>query len=125
MTPRPASVDAVRIRGSALPGLQTIAAESARSFPRHMHDVYGIGVIDRGGQRSASGRGAVEAVRGDVITVNPGEVHDGVALRGEARAWRMLHLAPALLADAAPGLELTRPVLNDPALRCEIGSAHV
>ncbi|WP_208513601.1 AraC family transcriptional regulator [Variovorax paradoxus] len=100
MTPRPAPIDAVRIRGSALPGLQTIAAESARSFPRHMHDVYGIGVIDRGGQRSASGRGAVEAVRGD-----------------EARAWRMLHLAPALLADAAPGLELTRPVLNDPALR--------
>jgi len=117
MTPRPAPVDAVRIRGSALAGLQTIAAESARSFPRHMHDVYGIGVIDRGGQRSASGRGAVEALRGDVITVNPGEVHDGVALRGEARAWRMLHLAPALLADAAPGLELTRPVLNDPALR--------
>lgn len=118
MASRSASVDAVRIRGSALPGLQAIAAESNRSFPRHMHDVFGIGVMDRGGQRSASGRGAVEAVRGDVITVNPGEVHDGVAMRGEARAWRMLHLAPALLSDGVPqGFELTRPVLSDPALR--------
>ncbi|QOF76646.1 AraC family transcriptional regulator [Variovorax sp. 38R] len=118
MASRPAPVDAVRIRGSALPGLQAIAAESNRSFPRHMHDVFGIGVMDRGGQRSASGRGAVEAVRGDVITVNPGEVHDGVAMRGEARAWRMLHLAPALLSDGvSPGFELTRPVLSDPALR--------
>jgi AraC-like DNA-binding protein len=117
MPPKPAPIDAVRVRGSALAGLQTIAAESNRSFPRHMHDVFGIGVIDRGGQRSASGRGAVEAVRGDVIMVNPGEVHDGVAMCGEARAWRMLHLAPALLADCAPGLELTQPVLSDPALR--------
>jgi AraC-like DNA-binding protein len=117
MPSRAALIDAVRVCGSALPGLQTVAAESARSFPRHTHDVFGIGVIDRGGQRSASGRGAVEAVRGDVITVNPGEVHDGVALRGETRAWRMLHLAPALFGDAAPGCELTRPVLSDPALR--------
>ncbi|RIX82774.1 AraC family transcriptional regulator [Acidovorax cavernicola] len=117
MASRSASVDAVRIRGSALPGLQAIAAESNRSFPRHMHDVFGIGVMDRGGQRSASGRGAVEAVRGDVITVNPGEVHDGVAMRGEARAWRMLHLAPELLSDDLPGFELERPVLSDPALR--------
>ncbi len=117
MASRSVPVDAVRIRGSALPGLQAIAAESSRSFPRHMHDVFGIGVMDRGGQRSASGRGEVEAVRGDVITVNPGEVHDGVAMRGEARAWRMLHLAPALLSDDAPGFELTRPVLSDPALR--------
>ena len=117
MPPKPAPVDAVRVRGSALAGLQTVAAESNRSFPRHMHDVFGIGVIDRGGQRSASGRGAVEAVRGDVITVNPGEVHDGVAMRGEARAWRMLHLAPALLADGAAGFELTQPVVSDPALR--------
>ena len=120
MPSKVALIDAVRVRGSALAGLQTIAAESARSFPRHTHDVFGIGVIDRGGQRSASGRGAVEAVRGDVITVNPGEVHDGVALRGEARAWRMLHLAPALFGDVAPGLELTRPVLNDPALRAGV-----
>jgi len=117
MPSRSVPIDVVRVLGSALPGLQAIAAESNRSFPRHMHDVFGIGVMDRGGQRSASGRGAVEAVRGDVITVNPGEVHDGVALRGEARTWRMLHLAPTLLADCAPGFELTQPVLNDPALR--------
>ncbi|MEJ8855414.1 AraC family transcriptional regulator [Variovorax robiniae] len=120
MTSKRAPVDAVRVRGSALAGLQTVAAASKRSFPRHLHDVFGIGVIDRGGQRSDSGRGAVEAVRGDVITVNPGEVHDGIAMQGRMRTWRMLHLSPALVSDFAPGLEWTRPVLNDPALRWRV-----
>lgn len=114
---RSAPIHVVCVRGSTLAGLQTIVAESSRSFPRHIHDVFGIGVIDRGGQRSASGRGPVEALCGDVITVNPGEVHDGVAMGGVARVWRMLHLAPHLLDDCAPGFELTRPVLNDPVLR--------
>ena len=34
-----------------------------------MHDQYGIGVIMRGAQKSASGRGTVEAQAGDIITV--------------------------------------------------------
>ena len=107
----------IRLSGSALPGLQPMQAESIRSFPRHTHDLYGIGVIDRGGQRSASGRGAVEALRGDVIMVNPGEVHDGAALQGVPRAWRMVYLEPALWWAQAPGCELTHPVVRDPALR--------
>jgi AraC-like DNA-binding protein len=109
-----------QLRGSALPGLLTIAAESSRSFPRHTHDVFGIGVIDAGGQRSGSGRGPVQALPGDVISVNPGEVHDGTALGGQPRRWRMLHLAPALLADCAPGFELASPVLHHPPLRQSI-----
>ena len=109
--------ESIRLGKSSLAGVQPMTAVSNRSFPRHSHDLFGIGVIDRGGQRSASSRGTVEALRGDVITVNPGEVHDGVAMQGEPRAWRMLYLEPALLAAAAPGFELTRPVLDDPVLR--------
>ena len=55
----------------------------------------------RGGQRSASGRGPVEARIGDVITCNPGEVHDGSPLDERGRAWRMLYFAPALMFEAA------------------------
>lgn len=116
MAGRP-SVDRIRLQGSALPGLQLMQADSGRSFPRHSHDLYGIGLIDRGGQRSASGQGVVEALPGDVITVNPGEVHDGVALAGQPRSWRMLYVAPALLAEAGRLPELTRAALRDPALR--------
>ncbi len=42
-------------------GVAAVIADSDRSFPRHMHDQFGIGVIERGAQKSASGRGIVEA----------------------------------------------------------------
>ncbi|WP_207384807.1 AraC family ligand binding domain-containing protein, partial [Achromobacter xylosoxidans] len=71
---------------SALAGVQAVAARSARTFARHTHEQFGIGVLRLGGQASHSGRGQVEAGPGQVITVNPGEVHDGAPIGGE-RAW--------------------------------------
>jgi AraC-like DNA-binding protein len=62
----------------------------------------------------------VEAERGDVITVNPGEVHDGAPADERGRWWRMIYLEPddvhAIAGDisaraAAP--EFIRPVLRD------------
>ena len=58
-------------------GESLAAADSAHAFGRQTHDQFGIGLIERGAQKSASGRGIVEAGAGDMITVNPGEVHDG------------------------------------------------
>ncbi|WCK02738.1 AraC family transcriptional regulator [Agrobacterium tumefaciens] len=77
---------------TVLPGVAAVVADSDRSFPRHMHDQFGIGLIERGAQKSLSGRGMVEAGAGHVITVNPGEVHDGIPLGEGGRAWRMLYL---------------------------------
>ena len=97
--------------------------ESARHYRRHSHAVFGIGLMEHGAQKSASGRGQVEAHAGDVIMCNPGEVHDGQPLGGPSRRWRMLYLEPAAMAGAmgvpgsADGLELTRPVAQDPRLR--------
>lgn len=39
----------------------------------------------------------VEAGRGNLITCNPGEVHDGMPI-GATREWKILYLAPALVA---------------------------
>ena len=50
-------------------GVDLVAADSAHSFGRHTHDTFGIGLIERGAQKSASGRGVVEAGAGDVITI--------------------------------------------------------
>lgn len=106
------------------PGLCLVTLHSARSFPRHWHDRFGIGLITAGGQRSASGRGPVEALAGDVITTNPGEVHDGHPLWGQARHWHMLYLDPSALPhwlgtpELNPSqLTLGHPVLRDEALR--------
>ncbi|WP_206957437.1 AraC family transcriptional regulator [Trinickia acidisoli] len=108
----------------AVAGVQATAADTARSFGRHSHDTFGVGVVRRGAQRSASGRGPVQARAGDVITVNPGEVHDGSPFDERGRAWRMLYLEPALVYDVAcelgapapTSVELEQPVLHDHAL---------
>ena len=96
-------------------------ASSRRVFTRHTHEQFGIGVVERGGQLSHSGRGQVEAGPGDVITVNPGEVHDGTPVGDAGRAWRILYFDPAVVARAASDVrgdergdfELSRPVLRD------------
>ena len=109
---------------SCVPGIDAVAADSAMTFCRHTHDQFGIGVILRGAQQSASGRGPVEAEAGDVITVNPGEVHDGRPLGEGGRAWRMVYLDPQIVWAAGLDLtggrdrqiELTKPVARDERL---------
>ena len=93
---------------SAVPGIEAFSLTSDRSFPRHAHDHFGIG--------------HVEAGAGDMITVNPGEMHDGDPVQGRTRAWRMLYLDPGVVAralsdDLQGDAEIARPVLDDPFLR--------
>lgn len=87
-----------RIYRSRLAGIEAVRAETGHSFPKHTHDQFGIGVIEAGAQRSLSGRGRVQAEAGDVISVNPNEVHDGMPV-GESRAWSMLYFDPKLIGD--------------------------
>ena len=58
---------------------------SNHTFPRHSHDQFGIGIMTSGAQRSWSVIGQVESEAGDVIMVNPGEMHDGMPVDGFAR----------------------------------------
>jgi AraC-like DNA-binding protein len=78
-------------------GIHAVEAKTRRSFSRHTHEQFGIGVIVHGAHVSASGRGKVEAGCGDTITVNPGEVHDGAPVGGTERAWKMLYFDPAIV----------------------------
>ncbi|WP_105420439.1 MULTISPECIES: AraC family transcriptional regulator [Neorhizobium] len=101
-------------------GVQAVVARSDHHFARHTHDQYGIGVIESGAQKSASGRGPVEAGPGDVITVNPGEVHDGAPIGDEGRFWQMLYFDPNVIAGAAADIRQGRPgefEFADPVLR--------
>ncbi|MBX7247429.1 MAG: AraC family transcriptional regulator [Caulobacteraceae bacterium] len=103
-------------------GIEATSIASDRPFPRHAHDSYGLGLLDRGAHRTWSPVGRVEAVAGDVITVNPEEMHDGAPVADGGRAWRMLYFDPDLVGDIAgedgrQTLEIARPVLRDPDLR--------
>jgi len=94
---------------------------SNHHFPRHSHDQFGVGVMASGGQRSWSGIGTVRASAGDVIMVNPGEIHDGTPLDGSTREWRIIYLDPAVVTretdeEFAGPNEIVRPVARDPLL---------
>lgn len=109
-----------QILRTGIDGIEAVIADSRHSFARHTHDTYGIGVVERGAQKSASGRGMVEAAAGHTITVNPGEVHDGAPLGEAPRAWRMLYMQPAIVSAAADDIfegaareEFHAPVLAD------------
>lgn len=111
-----------RVFATPWEGVYGTHIDSARHYRRHSHTVFGVGLIEHGAQKSASGRGQVEAYAGDVIMCNPGEVHDGQPLGGPSRRWRMVYLEPAAMAAAmgatdAAAMELTRPVAQDARLR--------
>jgi AraC-like DNA-binding protein len=105
-------------------GINAMTAASARSFPRHIHDQFGVGIVDAGGHSSWSGRGQVEAGPRSFICVNPGEVHDGHAVGQRQRCWRMFYFDPTVIEQARSDIfdgrhsEFTfrAPVFADPGL---------
>lgn len=107
------------VLNSPVAGAYAVHMHSNRAFARHSHDCFGLGLMDVGGQVSASGRGQVESLPGNIITTNPGEVHDGLPLQRLARRWRMVYFSTQVMADAVglEAVELTRPVLDDAELR--------
>ncbi|MEI2299941.1 AraC family transcriptional regulator [Ensifer sp. MJa1] len=110
-----------RMLRSAVAGIDAVEADTRHSFARHTHDQFGIGLIYQGAQKSLSGRGMVEAGAGDMITVNPGEVHDGAPIGDAGRSWRMLYLDPSVVSAAAEDIshgwtsagEFTAPAFHD------------
>ena len=102
---------------SAVAGIQALSITSDRAFPRHDHDQFGFGVMTHGGHRSWSAIGTVEAVAGDVLMVNPGEIHDGAPLGDGPRSWRMLFVEPAMVARTAADEIAGTPEIALPAVR--------
>jgi AraC-like DNA-binding protein len=89
-------------------------------FARHWHDTYGFGFLERGAQAWTSGRGIVRGYPGEVISTNPGEVHDGRPLGAPTRRWRIVYMdadvMAAITAQRRTHAEIGRPVIEDGAL---------
>lgn len=95
---------------------------SNESFPRHSHDELGFGLMHSGRHRSWSGVGNVEASQGDIICVNPGEVHDGASIGGKPRGWRIVYVDPVVVerelgAEINGWAEIVAPVIQDGRLK--------
>lgn len=110
----------------------TIASDF--TFSRHSHDEFGLGLITEGAHQSESGQGRVEAICGDLITVSPGEIHDGAPIGGSIRSWTMVYVEPSIIAAACSDevhfgtsdmeLEFLRPVIADVEMRRRFINLH-
>ena len=108
-----------RIYGSPIAGVFATDIDSAHHFGRHSHDEFGFGFLMTGGQRWHSGRGTVRGYPGQIISTNPGEVHDGAPLGGGARRWRIIHVPAETmrrLIDGKSDTFIAQPVVDDPQL---------
>jgi AraC-like DNA-binding protein len=88
-----------KILPCAVIGTTAVEADTRHTFSRHTHEQFGVGVIVRGAHKSQSCRGMVEAIIGNIITVNAGEVHDGAPIGDAGRCWRMLYFDPPRIAE--------------------------
>lgn len=125
------ALHSTQVNGTPLSGVHVTSSRSDRAFVRHWHGTYSFGLMDQGAQKSASGRGPVSVYAGQVMTCNPGEVHDGRPLGVDSRSWRMVHVEPQALFAAVngeagerfgEGVEIAQPVIDDVGLHEAIAS---
>jgi AraC-like DNA-binding protein len=71
-------------------------------YPRHSHETWSIGVVDYGTggiwYRGANQRGGA----GQIIAINPGEVHTGYPLQKEGISYSMLYVGHELVKEILP-----------------------
>src|SRR3970040_813468 len=81
-----------------LQGLQLLSATFVpHSFPRHFHDTYVLAVQERGAEKfDCRGASWVSPV-GSLVTINPGEVHNGHAANEELWVYRGISPDSSLL----------------------------
>jgi AraC-like DNA-binding protein len=111
------------------PGIERIEAFFlGHAYDPHRHDTYALGYTMTGVQ-SFDYRGArADSLSGNVIVLQPDEVHDGRAGAEHGFRYRMIYIAPRLIADALDGRARTlpfvaSPVSSDARLRRALGSA--
>jgi len=96
-------------------------------FAPHLHDTYAIGVMESGAARCvARGRESVH-VQGDLITIEPGEVHTGEPLTAQGWSYRMFYLPREIMRRATGRDTLPRFVstsASDPELAIHLARVH-
>ena len=119
-----------------VPGLDNVellrAEHLTQSFPRHTHECYAVGVVERGALGFAYRGANVVAPPGSVSLCVPGEAHTGKAAAAEGWAYRMFYLDARVLQEVASELA-ARPrdlpffpsgVVDDAPLAGLVGDLH-
>ena len=105
-------------------------AHLRQRFAPHMHETYAIGVMERGASRSRYRGVTVLHAAGQIVVIEPGEVHTGEAIDVEGWAYRMLYPSVALMSWVADAAGLPRvpsfaqSAYTDPALARRMAGLH-
>ncbi|MFD0279492.1 AraC family transcriptional regulator [Kitasatospora sp. NPDC127111] len=94
-------------------------------YAPHSHAEYTIGVCVGGSEVIDYRGGRLHVGLGEIVVLEPGEVHTGGPGTTEGYAYRALYVPPPLLAEAteAPS-HFAAPVVDDPALAAALRTAH-
>ena len=120
-------------RISDLGDLELLRAENVtQAFPKHTHERYAVGVLERGALGFFYRGENVVAASGDVNLCVPGEVHTGQPAAPEGWSYRMFYLDALMLQNVATEIA-ARPrelpffqsgVLHDDALARQLYGVH-
>jgi len=113
-----------------LGGADLLHAEASHhAFARHMHEGYAFGVVEAGGHGFAARGEGWRAAPGDVLVVNPEDVHDGGPVGPEGYSYRMIYASPTVFAalddeSGRPTPLFRRLVVRDTALGRRLWRLH-
>ena len=102
------------------------------TFPKHSHDYYAFGTILNGAERFMTRGTNYVASRGQLLMMNPMQVHDGGPASDEGYNYQIMFIAPEifgnLVSDISPkdvGLPFFgNCVANDPDLHLQLQGLH-
>lgn len=111
-----------------LGGLEVVKATYRHHrFPKHSHDVFAFGIVERGVQATEYKGATHIAVAGEVCLVNPGEVHTGYTADEQGWSYRCCYPDTGLVSGIAlQGYGRTRglPYFPSPVIRDRVIYDH-
>ena len=102
------------------------AVFSGHQFPRHFHDTYVIQVVEAGADQFECAGHDFQATSGQVVLINPGEVHTGKSAGDKPLRYRSFYPDAAALSEITGGPLpwFSSTVVSDRKLACDLAHAH-
>jgi AraC-like DNA-binding protein len=116
------------------PGLELLRATYvSQTFAPHAHEEFALGVMERGAE-SLLWNGAVHyPSAGEVIAINPGEIHTGNPIQPGGYSYRMTYVGRALIDEILADVRGARsrsawlrgPIIRDPDAAAQLRILHL
>ena len=121
------------LRDPALENLELLHANYVtHTFAPHIHEGFAIGVVEQGVETFRYRHAVHFASAGEIVLINPGEMHTGSAAVKQGWTYRMLYPSASLLQRAASEIVghqhdipfFVEPVVADPVIAVQIAMLH-